>query len=188
MISLKIGGIIVAVFIAGAFVASPELRAYAANTIGSADIIDESILSQDIKNGEVKSADIGTSAVTNLKIAPNAVTYSKINPNTIDGSKIKDGAIGYADVSRNLIAVEHRKDCNCGGTGWDPDGTSSVQLLYDSRITPNSTVAITIVDSILNCWTYADSIASGFVVVRCSSTIPNFTGINYAIFNNPAYG
>jgi len=41
MISLKIGGIIVAAFIAGAFVASPELRAYAANTIGSSDIIDE---------------------------------------------------------------------------------------------------------------------------------------------------
>ena len=51
MISVKIGGIILAAFIAGAFVASPELRAYAANTIGSSDIIDESILSQDIKNG-----------------------------------------------------------------------------------------------------------------------------------------
>ena len=30
MINLKIGGIIVAAFIAGAFAASPELRAYAA--------------------------------------------------------------------------------------------------------------------------------------------------------------
>ena len=33
--------------------------AYAANTIGSADVIDESLLSQDIKNGEVKNSDIG---------------------------------------------------------------------------------------------------------------------------------
>jgi len=178
MISLKIGGIIVAAFIAGAFVASPELRAYAAATVTSADIVDGTIQSIDIGTGQVKNSDIGASAVTNSKIGNSAVT----------SSKIADGAIGYADVSRNLIAVEHRKDCNCGGTGWDPDGTSSVQLLYDSRITPNSTVAITVVDSILNCWTYADSIASGFVVVRCSSTIPNFTGINYAIFNNPAYG
>ena len=40
MISLKIGGIIVAAFIAGAFVASPELRAYAANTVYSTDIVD----------------------------------------------------------------------------------------------------------------------------------------------------
>jgi len=40
MISLKVGGIIVAAFIAGAFVASPELRAYAANTVYSTDIVD----------------------------------------------------------------------------------------------------------------------------------------------------
>ena len=208
MISIKIGGIILAAFIAGAFVASPELRAYAANTIGSSDIIDESILSQDIKNGEVKSADLGTSAVTNSKIASSAVTNSKIGSsavtsskiatggvansdiaaNAVTGDKISDGTIGYADVSRALIAVEHRDDCNCGGTGWDPDGTSSVQDLYDSRITPNSTVAITAVDSILDCWTFVSSQSSGFVVVKCSGTIPNFTGINYAIFNNPAYG
>lgn len=56
-------GLLAVAFVAGSFVASPELRAYAANTIGSADIINESILSADIKNGEVKAADIGTDAV-----------------------------------------------------------------------------------------------------------------------------
>ena len=69
MISLRIGGIIVAAFIAGAFLASPELRAYAAATIGSADIIDESIQSVDIKNGQVKAADIATDAVGAAEIA-----------------------------------------------------------------------------------------------------------------------
>jgi hypothetical protein len=93
MISLKIGGIIVAAFIAGAFVASPELRAYAANTIGSSDIIDESILSQDIKNGEVKTADISNSAVTTLKIATDAV----------DGTKIKDNSITSADIGTDAV-------------------------------------------------------------------------------------
>ena len=34
--------------------------AYAADTIGSADIIDDSILSQDIKDGEVKTRTSGT--------------------------------------------------------------------------------------------------------------------------------
>ena len=33
--------------------------AYAADTVGSSDIIDESILSQDIKNGEVMTSDLG---------------------------------------------------------------------------------------------------------------------------------
>jgi hypothetical protein len=64
MIGLKISALIGAAFIAGAFITSPELRAYAANTVGSSDIIDESIQSVDIKNGQVKAADIATDAVS----------------------------------------------------------------------------------------------------------------------------
>src|SRR5207247_10505696 len=78
MISLKVGGIIVAAFIAGAFVASPELRAYAANTVYSTDIVD----------GQVKNPDL----------AGNAVTYSKIAPGSIDGSKIVDQSIKSVDI------------------------------------------------------------------------------------------
>lgn len=64
MKSVKYASIIaVAAFVSGSFVASPELRAYAAATIGSADIIDESIQSVDIKNGQVKASDIGAGAV-----------------------------------------------------------------------------------------------------------------------------
>ncbi|MGI0016792.1 MAG: hypothetical protein ACREBU_25510, partial [Nitrososphaera sp.] len=59
----KLYAIVAAAFMAGAFLASPELRAYAANTVGSVDIIDESIQSVDIKNGQVKAADIGVDAV-----------------------------------------------------------------------------------------------------------------------------
>jgi hypothetical protein len=55
--------IVAVAFVAGSFIASPELRAFAANTVGSSDIINESILSADIKNGEVKAADIATDAV-----------------------------------------------------------------------------------------------------------------------------
>jgi len=119
VISLKVGGIIVAAFIAGAFVASPELRAYAANTVGSSDIIDESILSQDIKNGEVKSADLGSSAVTNSKIASSAVTNSKIGSsavsnsklasNSVDGGKITDGTISAADLGPDSVGASEIK-------------------------------------------------------------------------------
>ena len=61
-------GLLAVAFVAGSFVASPELRAYAANTIGSSDIIDESIQSVDIKNGQVKASDIATDAVTAAEI------------------------------------------------------------------------------------------------------------------------
>ena len=42
--------------------------AYAANTIGSDDIIDESIQSVDIKNGQVTRDDLGANAITSPKI------------------------------------------------------------------------------------------------------------------------
>lgn len=206
MIGLKIGGIIVAAFIAGAFVASPELRAYAANTVGSSDIIDESILSQDIKNGEVKSADLGTSAVTNSKIASSAVTNSKIASsavtsskiatggvansdiaaNAITGDKIADETIGYADASRGFIVQEHRDDCDCGGAGWDPDGTRSYQALYDDRITFNSVVSVSS-PSLSNLVCMAEP-RNGYATVQCDGNIPQGYKINYAIIRNPAYG
>src|SRR5438093_4121606 len=105
----------------------------------------------DIKDGSVTNSKIASSAVTNSKIASSAVTSSKLNGGAVtnaklaDGavttSKIADGTIKYADVSRGLIAVEHRDDCNCGGTGWDPDGTHPDGIIYDSRITENSVVS-----------------------------------------------
>ncbi|MFY3740849.1 MAG: hypothetical protein HMLIMOIP_001294 [Candidatus Nitrosomirales archaeon] len=105
MISLKIGGIIVAAFIAGAFVASPELRAYAADTVGSSDIIDESILSQDIKNGEVKNSDIGLGAITSAKINDGSVLNADIGANAVTTSKIKDGSVTAADIGADAVGA-----------------------------------------------------------------------------------
>ena len=63
---------------AGSFVASPELRAYAANTVFSADIVD----------GEVKTADL----------AANAVTARKIRDNEVKAAKIATDAVGAAEL------------------------------------------------------------------------------------------
>src|SRR4051812_39096150 len=53
--------------------------AYAANTVGSSDIIDESIQSVDLKNGEVKSADVADHSLTGVDI--NAATVPGIARN-----------------------------------------------------------------------------------------------------------
>jgi hypothetical protein len=74
MISTKYVAIIaVAAFVSGSFVASPELRAYAAATITSADIVNETIRTVDIKDGEVKSPDIADGAVRAEDIGTDAV-------------------------------------------------------------------------------------------------------------------
>src|SRR3954470_3746770 len=67
--------------------------AYAANTIGSDDIIAESIQSVAIKNAQVKAPDLGSNAVTSAKIADGAV----------DGSKILDAAIATPDIATGAV-------------------------------------------------------------------------------------
>ena len=47
--------------------------AYAADTIGSSDIIDESILSQDVKNGQIHSSDLGNNQVQSADFRDKAV-------------------------------------------------------------------------------------------------------------------
>ena len=67
--------------------------AYAANTVGSADIIDESILSQDIKNGQLGTGDL----------AGNAVRTAKVLDESLTGHDIQDDTIGGADVNESLL-------------------------------------------------------------------------------------
>ena len=66
------------------FIALGTGGAYAADTIGSADIINESILSEDLKNGEVKTTELATEAVTNGKIAPNSIGTDKVANQTLN--------------------------------------------------------------------------------------------------------
>lgn len=182
MISMKMGAFLLVGFIAGAFIASPDLRAFAANTVGSADIINNSIQSVDIKDGEVKTDDIAPSAIGSLRIKDNDVKAQDIAPNAVGASEIADGTITYADLSRSLVAIEHRDDCNCGGTGWDPDGTIRYEQIADARITLSSVVSATLIN-VNNIACGTAQLQSGNVVVSCERNIPQGSAVNYAIFN-----
>src|SRR5215217_6129909 len=70
------------------FIALGGTSAYAANTIGSADIIDESIQSVDLKNGEVKNGDIGGNQVTTTKIKAGNVGNSDLADGAVTGAKL----------------------------------------------------------------------------------------------------
>ena len=195
MVSVRIATFIaIAAFAAGGFVMSPVPQAIAAviatdvqctGCVGTADMAGNAITSVKIKDGEVKTDDIAAGAVGSLRIKDNDVKAQDIASGAVGTSEIADGAIIYGDVSKNFIVVERRNDCNCGGTGWDPDGTNSVELLYDTRITPNSVVVVSGIGYGINCSTYLNALGySGYVAVKCASNIPNGMGINYAIFTN----
>jgi hypothetical protein len=70
--------IVAVAFVAGSFIASPELRAYAVRTITSQDIVNETIQSVDIKDGDVMASEIATDAVGSNEIATDAVGASEI--------------------------------------------------------------------------------------------------------------
>jgi hypothetical protein len=71
---------------------------YAANTIGSSDIIDEAILSQDLKDGEVRTTELADTAVTLAKLAPNAVGPWNVINNSLTSLDLK-GADSLASIS-----------------------------------------------------------------------------------------
>ena len=68
--------------------------AYAVDTVGSEDIIDNSIQSVDIKNGNVSTSDIANATVANTDLSADAV----------DGSKVFDASLGAADLGFESVA------------------------------------------------------------------------------------
>src|SRR3954447_3174095 len=99
--------------------------AYAANTVGSSDIIDESILSQDLKNGEVKSVDIGNNQVTSADVkndtlpnggltaddlATDSVNATEVADSSIDSGEIVDNSLFDSDLAANSVGASELQD------------------------------------------------------------------------------
>ena len=72
--------------------------AYAANTVGSQDIINGEVKSVDIGNTEVKSADIGAGEVMNQDIADDAVDRLAIADDAVHTAEIGNDQVRSADV------------------------------------------------------------------------------------------
>jgi hypothetical protein len=82
------------------FIALGGTSAYAANTIGSDDVIDESLQSVDIKNGEVRASDIAAGAVNTSHIKDGAIKDTDLATDSVGSAKIKDGSVGPAELGR----------------------------------------------------------------------------------------
>jgi hypothetical protein len=106
--------------------------AYAANTVGSDDIIDESIQSVDIKNGQVKTGDLGASAVTSPKIANAAVANSNIAPGAIDSNSVLDESLTSSDLATDSVGATEVAD------GSIDSGEIVDNSLFSADLAPNS--------------------------------------------------
>src|SRR5690606_6885431 len=67
--------------------------AWAAATITSADIVNETVRGVDIKNGEVRNAELANSAVTSAKIANRTILARDIAPGNVRTEEIRNGTI-----------------------------------------------------------------------------------------------
>ncbi|HEX8102589.1 MAG TPA: hypothetical protein VF533_08255 [Solirubrobacteraceae bacterium] len=81
------------------FVSLGGTGAYAANTIGSADIVDESIQSVDLKNGQVKRADVAADAIDASRVANGSLTPYDIQPESLSSGRIT--GLDGSDVDQN---------------------------------------------------------------------------------------
>src|SRR3954451_868470 len=80
------------------FIALGGASASAANTIGSDDVVDESLQSVDIKNGEVKTPDIAAGGVNTSHIKDGAIKDTDLATDSVGSTKIKDGSVGPAEL------------------------------------------------------------------------------------------
>jgi hypothetical protein len=92
------------------FVALGGTTAYAANTIGSADVTNESLRSRDIKNGQIKSADIGRNQVTTAKIKAGNVGTADIADGAVNSAKVSDESLTSTDLATNSVSAAEIAD------------------------------------------------------------------------------
>jgi hypothetical protein len=79
--------------------------AYAANTVGSDDLIDGSIQSVDVKDGQVQTADLGAGAVTSQEIANAAVTNAKIAAGAVNSKSVLNASLTSSDLAPNSVGA-----------------------------------------------------------------------------------
>jgi hypothetical protein len=76
-----------------------------ADTISSADIINNEVKTQDIRDANLTTADIRARAVTTGKLADGAVTEQKLANGAVNSSKVEDGSLGIGEFSSSIPAA-----------------------------------------------------------------------------------
>jgi hypothetical protein len=77
--------------------------AYAVNTIGSADVINDSLLSEDIKNATVRGGDLAPGTISNTRIADGTLQSADVRNETLTGDDIKDDTVSGDDIWNDTL-------------------------------------------------------------------------------------
>jgi hypothetical protein len=106
------------------FVAVGTGGAYAANTIGSADIIDGQVKSVDVGNGEIKSADVQDQSLTTFDVS--TFLGADVVDNSLTGADVDEATLGTvpSSVLGGLGRPGLRQNGQTGPGSCDPETTT----------------------------------------------------------------
>jgi hypothetical protein len=80
--------------------------AYAAATIGSAEVIDESLVSADIKNASLDGGDLKQNTIGSGRIIDNTIQGIDVKNASLTGADVVDNSIGVADIGSQQVASD----------------------------------------------------------------------------------
>jgi hypothetical protein len=98
------------------FIALGTGGAYAANTIGSADVIDNSLLSQDIRNGTLTADDVANESLGTNRIKNGSLLGVDLANDTLTGSKINESTLGQVPSAGAADSATHADKAPIEGT------------------------------------------------------------------------
>ena len=96
------------------FVALGGTGAYAANTIGSSDVVNESLLSEDFKHDTLTRGDLAQSTLSGHYVLDESLSFFDLAPGTIVNSRLADNAINSAKVASDSLSGDDVNEATLG--------------------------------------------------------------------------
>jgi hypothetical protein len=79
--------------------------AYAANTVGSSDVINNSLRSVDLKDNDVQSTDVQDGSLTGDDVASNSISGTDITNNGIKGADVASNSLDTLDINESSLVL-----------------------------------------------------------------------------------
>jgi hypothetical protein len=102
--------------------------AYAVDTVGSADVINDSLLSEDLKNDGVRSADIRDEALTGTDVLDESLTGADVLNDSINGGDVGPGTLNDRNMIGNGISAQSIAPGGVGASEIADDSIGSADV------------------------------------------------------------
>jgi hypothetical protein len=107
--------------------------AWAAATINSGDVINDSLKSKDLKDGKgVKGADVVDASLGTADLGDNSITSAKVDAGAIGTSDLADNAVTSAKILDGTVSTDDILDATVGTGDLADNAVNSAKVVDDS--------------------------------------------------------